>query len=302
MHGQVYHNRMITTINEFRKIFELRQQQVIPFEEPEYRNKHVHEHIKDALMDLSVMRADTYFSNGNPDDEIDALIDKAFEFILKEGDGDDTTVVMEYIYNFVNHYDPNSSDRDMYSDVFIEYALKEDEDILEDMFKFSELAAAESDVKSVFSEEGWIQFKRIAKNLFDADIEPMVDVVTSSYDTDELGLISCWRVVDYVPNTDGDYYVNIMAHGGVGVYWSWDENSADSHNGNSAGHSITLHGKISVEDVDWYDTTWKNAYHLRDEKEIRTKNDSKIMIVGFHDNKTDQYVELDDAVVVKTGS
>jgi hypothetical protein len=296
-----YDNSLIQDITILEGVNEDRRQHIIPFEEPEFQKLSIHAHLQDAFYDLSMMRPDMYYSHGNPEDKMTKLRDKVFNFVVMEGDGDDTSVLTEYVWQFARTYDP-IDDSEMYTKKFIKYALSEEEDALEDIYKFAEIAAKESNIKTVFSNAGWVQFKRLAGNIMDSDMENMQYAVESSYKENENGLIECWRVVDYVPGPNDDYYINIMAHGGVGVYWSWDEDAAHAHHGTSGAHSIRLHGFISVENVDWYETMWKNVTHLKDEKEIRTINNGNIMIVGYHDNENDQYVKLERPVVVKTGA
>lgn len=281
---------MITTINEFRKIFELRQQHVIPFEEPEYASISVHKHILDALNDLSVMPIESYKSHGNAEDKIEQNEDAVFKKII---DTDDTTLD-EYITGFVHMHGPDT-DADLYNDQFLE----ENKDFLSDTYEIAERANEESSIDKVFSIEGKKKFLDLARSEFDNRLENMRYTITDSYDQND-GLIECWRTVMYTTSGDNDYYVNIMKYAGVGIYWSWDKDSAHAHWGHD-GHTITLHGFVSVEDVDWPMTLQLNAGHLTEEREIRMLPNSRVMIVGFNDETIDKYVKLERKIIVKTG-
>jgi len=69
--------------------------------------------------------------------------------------------------------------------------------------------------------------------------------------------------------------------------------------GEVGGHTITLHGKVSVENVDWLETVTKATYDLKEEKEIKIKDKGNVMIIGYTDNKNDKEIILDEPVVVK---
>src|SRR5208282_2177754 len=57
---------------------------------------------------------------------------------------------------------------------------------------------------------------------------------------------------------------------GVGIYWSWDENAAECHWG-TGGPSVTLHGVINKNNVDWEGTIYANMFPTlgQEEKEVR---------------------------------
>jgi len=220
---------MITTINEWRKINELRQQQVIPFEEPEYKSKSIYDHLVDAFIDLKVMNINDYYSISNPQDQVYKIYNNAFTNAFVPGSSYDNTL-NQYVYQFISSYNP-LEDKELYNQSFIADLLKEDDSILDrsNIFELGQIILEEPELKDVFTEDGYKQFTEIAKDVFDEDVDNMLYPVQSSYDSSEDGLIDCWRVVNYVADPDGDYYVSIMKHGGVGVYWSYNENAAEAH-------------------------------------------------------------------------
>lgn len=69
-----------------------------------------------------------------------------------------------------------------------------------------------------------------------------------------------------------DFYLYLKkTYGGIGEYWTWDEDSSESYNGSTYGGqttTITLKGWVSPNDVNWEGTVYKNAYNLNCEKEI----------------------------------
>jgi hypothetical protein len=122
------------------------------------------------------------------------------------------------VYNFLVNYDPNDED---YEDYYYNWTLKDDEDYLDgdhtfDLVKY--LVENTRYVKDIFTEEGFKEFKKLSMGKFDEDIADMQYTVRDAYDKDEDGLIDCWRTVLYTKGKEKDIYLNIMKHGGVGLY------------------------------------------------------------------------------------
>jgi len=75
---------------------------------------------------------------------------------------------------------------------------------------------------------------------------------------------------------------------GVGIYWSWDENSAECHWG-SGGPNVTLHGIINKNNVDWEGTLYANMFPALgdDEKEVRLIEGTQFELEGIqYDEKS----------------
>jgi hypothetical protein len=280
------------------KVFEDHAQLNIPFREKAYKGKSVHEDLVDALTDLQTMKPDKYFSNGNPRVEIDKVTDEAFKMIL---DSDDEFLLSTYVFSFVNNHDPKD-EKYLFNKETIKQ-LKKDVG-LDDIQDFSSEAAKLADVRTLFSKKGLVEFLDDSRVIFDEDISDMLNTVEDSFDKDEDGLIDIWRTVKYNKGDKKDLYERITkGFKGVGVYWTWEEGAAEAHWGESGGHSITLHAKVSVENVDWLTTVYDSAYGLKEEKEIRIKNNGNVMIIGFHDDEINKYIELENGpLVVKAGS
>ena len=267
-------------------INEDRAQLNIPFKEKEYSKKTVHEDLVDALEKLNI-RGEKYYSKGNPSDELAKVTKKAMNKMLEEANNDDFTVI-DYLTRF---FERNSIEdySEYYNKKELDKIEKEEDGILEDPLKLAEVVNNNYDYKTFFSKEGLEQFLDETHEHFLYDIEDMQYTVERRYEKDDEGLIDIWRTIDY--DEDVDNYVKIIeGYGGVGVYWAWDEKSPEAYWGNG-GRSITLHGKVSVENVDWLLTAEASAYYLKEEKELRVKDGGKVLIIGFNDDKLDKYYE-----------
>jgi len=278
------------------KVNEVRQQLTIPFRERQFRGKTVHEHLLDALIDLQVKGE--YFSKRSPDSAMEDLFDDVMLRVINEDETSSDTNA--YIDNFVFILPPKDNP-EMYSRKFLKASHEYDMEMPEDSSRFCEYAGDAATVREVFSRNGWKEFLRISRDKFDEDTYEMQDTVQRSYNEDPDGLIDCWRTVQYSKSDKKDIYLAIVnKFGGVGVYWAWDEKKAEAYMGRG-GHEITLHGKVSVENVDWEETLYKSAYGLSEEHELRVKDNGAVKIVGFYDNVIKKYVELEEPMVVKAG-
>lgn len=283
--------RKIKRYNDF--VNEDHAQQNIPFEEPEYAGKSVHEHLLDALQDLQVMKSSAYFSDKDPETCMAKSRDKAIKRLLDENE------IYDAMTDFMAAYDPNE-DTEYYTKEFLdendEY-IKEREwlNVMDNVMQVADIQ------KNVISKEGWPLFMKQLDETFDNLISDMDYAVSDAYDNDESGLIDCWRTVKYTKGDEDDIYSDITKNfGGVGVYWTWDRDKAEAYWAGSAGHSITLIGKVSTNDVDWEETMYKSAYNLREEREIRIKDQGAVMVTGFHDDVIDKEYIFDEPFVVKT--
>jgi RNA:NAD 2'-phosphotransferase (TPT1/KptA family)/GNAT superfamily N-acetyltransferase/2'-5' RNA ligase/8-oxo-dGTP pyrophosphatase MutT (NUDIX family) len=79
-----------------------------------------------------------------------------------------------------------------------------------------------------------------------------------------------------------------IKYNGVGIFWSWDENSAECHWG-SGGPNVTLHGIINKDNVDWEGTLYANMFPALgdDEKEVRLIEGTQFELEGIqYDEKS----------------
>jgi hypothetical protein len=270
----------------------------IPFKEPGYKNNTVHEDLLDAIQDLTVKNYGTYKSTK----DVNTAVDEAAADALKEiiDDGDDEVTRTSYLTNFAADYPPKEN-KDLYDKATIKL-VKNDEDDYNDPYKFAETAWRYK-LEDLFTKKGLAEYKEKAEEIFNEDLDDMLSAV--GYEKGGEGshkLIDIWRTVAYTKGKSKDLYSNIVKnYGGVGVYWTWDEKSAQAYWGDSSGHSITLHAQVSVDNVDWPETLTKNAGSLRDEKEIRIKDTGAVLLAGFHDDEIEKYYPFDEPIVVRVG-
>ena len=73
---------------------------------------------------------------------------------------------------------------------------------------------------------------------------------------------------------------------GVGIYWSWEEGAAECHWG-TGGPSVTLHGVINEDNVDWEGTIYSNMFPSlgENEKEVRLLEGTQFELEGIQYDK-----------------
>lgn len=297
---------MLTSINEFRK------QLTLPFKEKDFKGKSLHEHLVDALIDLQTIKdPNSYFSNTDPETFINKEIENIFKKIQDVEYNDNTLI--EFFYSVIP-FDSDGEINTEYSNIWNKQFLTKykdeifDEDKITQYNNIQELLGTYSHDKQlkmsqVLTTTGIKKFHEFLKNYFETQIADMIGTIEQAYQHDNNGLIDVWRTIDYkTKNKDNDYYLDIVEeYNGVGVYWTWDKAFATAYWGNG-GHSITLHGKISTENIHWNETLIMNGIMFNEEKEIRTINNGNIMIVDFHDDTINKTIQLEQPYVVKTGS
>lgn len=73
---------------------------------------------------------------------------------------------------------------------------------------------------------------------------------------------------------------------GIGVYWSFDRDSAQAHWGNgSHEHTVLMKGRVDLSDIDFKTTILLNLHPSlgEDEAEIRLKAGAKVEVVAIND-------------------
>lgn len=248
------------------------------------------DHIIAYLESIKKMELSKYKSHSDPNKEINKIKDEAFQILLsEESEYDMKEIMMDFATYDSPENDENIEDA-IWDKDFVE-SLDEDFDP-ENVYR----QASFKDLKSNFSDDGYQMFLKHARNVFDSESDEMISTVEESYLSD--GYIDVWRAVAY--KTEELSKIK-SKYDGVGVYWSWDEEYAESYHAEFIGHDIVLHGKATTESIDWKNTLYKNVYILKYEKEVQLKDNSSVMIVGFHDTKNDKYIKLDEPIVVNTG-
>lgn len=88
-----------------------------------------------------------------------------------------------------------------------------------------------------------------------------------------------WRVISLPQGLE------TLRETGVGIYWSWDVDAAESHEGGGkyAKNNWLLEASIQAKDIDWFYTLLANLQYMtgEDECEIRLKRGSKIKLVSY---------------------
>jgi len=178
----------------------------------------------------------------------------------------------DYNYNIAyiltNDY-PYSEYPELYSD-----KVKKD-------FDFYENQLTPDDFHYMLSDKGLKKADEIDKNqAFDIlrdenDIEYYI-----KENEDEIGLINIYRAISYESSGIKDEYENAIKYGGVGVYWTWDINSAEPHS-SSYYNTWILHAKVKPEDIDYVNTIYKSVYSLRDEREIELNGDAEVLVYAI---------------------
>ena len=127
-------------------------------------------------------------------------------------------------------------------------------------------------------------FKYELQYRYDDVIDKLNDVISSN------NTIDIWRMM-----TVDDNWINNLHQKGkhLGIYWSWDENSAEAHWGNS-GQRITLNSNVREAYVNWVDTIQLNMDISlgEEEKEIRLFKNTPIKIIEMMDENNHNLLEL----------
>ena len=86
---------------------------------------------------------------------------------------------------------------------------------------------------------------------------------------------------EFIFHSSFDTYIN--DHNGVGVYWAWDEDSAEAHWGHGKGKEIVIHAEAPLSSIDIKTTLMLNMNPSlgRDEAELRLKEKAKVFVLGF---------------------
>jgi hypothetical protein len=87
-----------------------------------------------------------------------------------------------------------------------------------------------------------------------------------------------------------ELYTNIIKNyqDNVGGCWCWKKGNSQAYCAKNGGSNIILRGWIRLDDIDWVETVYTNAYSMRHENEIRVKPNAKVElfdIVSVHEGK-----------------
>jgi hypothetical protein len=91
------------------------------------------------------------------------------------------------------------------------------------------------------------------------------------------GRIDIWRSITVKP----DWIQNGILKHPLGVCWSHVEGAAEAHFGDFSAENrlVVLHGRVSIDDVDWQISVITNA-QAEEEREIRLKDDAVVEVLS----------------------
>lgn len=140
---------------------------------------------------------------------------------------------------------------------------------------------SEKDVKEWFE----ARLKKHAQEWFDEHLDDWWDELDNKGKVDGENIIiyrsmTVNNIEDFVSKLKKNEFQGKFK--GIGEYWAWDENKADSHWGNfdSGYESIIIKGKISIKKIELETTILKNFCHSigMDEAEIQIEQGQKVFI------------------------
>lgn len=156
--------------------------------------------------------------------------------------------------------------RDIMRDDFVEYYLNdyiEDNDLDED------------DKDEIGSSEDYKNY--IYRFLSDNYEEAMENI----YDSIDGNTITIYRAM----TVSGDYIKHIKKYGKrLGIYWSWDENGAETHWGDYSKKSVVvIVSELDEKYVNWKETLEMNIHpSFMEEKEIRLYKNTPLTIKSIY--------------------
>ncbi len=156
----------------------------------------------------------------------------------------------------------------------VEREMEDDGELSEGMTKEEREQALEAKMQEEKVE--WVENRR-------SDFEAQF----YSHAEDQEGKLVVYRAMT-VP--DPDVFVSLIVDGlyeneqfkGVGVYWAWDENKADSHWGRGGMKGVVLRGLVDLKDIDFETTAMMNfdPRSGEEEAEIRIREGAQIQLLG----------------------
>lgn len=294
--------KYLKPINEYRNQLE------IPFDNkhPLY-DKPTHIHVLDYLLSIStkIMDIDDFYTSYNKmdimrmwDENFDAAYNSFFDFDIDHSE----SLKYERFLLFLESYPLNDSDNHEYYNQ-------------ETIEKFNELMESGKDIyyinrymdfdyedgEEYLSDKGKQVYKSkdfnksIFENQFDeyGAYDKILDNLTDN------GVIKIWRSISFGKGDKVDVYTNASNYKGVGVYWSWDEDKAEAYWGERDGDEYILHGLVRPDDINWQNTIYKSAYHLKNECEIELEESGAVLIYRVTHKQTDKSLPLKKPILVK---
>jgi hypothetical protein len=270
--------KYLKTLNEYR------YQMEIPFDNKHpIHDKPLHVHVQDALISIKgKANPRNYKSHIDLEQAFDEATEKAKEYYIKGFDedpdndaGEFYTLYSDSMYNFIQEYPipeyPEYYKEEMIDDIK-DYGI--DFDDANDVWNY-----VKDDVNSFVTEDGFKVLRELAEREFYDSVDTFFDEID---DRLKDGVIPIWRAIVFHKGDKKDVYEHIISYGGIGEFWAWEEEKAESHWGDwgedSTGVEYVIHGGVIVDNVNWENTIIKNVWHLKEEEEIEIKKGADVLI------------------------
>lgn len=127
------------------------------------------------------------------------------------------------------------------------------------------------------------EFHEHIKNELERHLEEAIYNISSCI---EDGKITLWRAI----TVDDNWLKHLEVKGKrLGIYWTWNEKSADTHWGNfDKKHTAIIETEVDENMIDWKDTISMNMHpNFNEEKEIRLFKNTPIKINSIEFNGKD---------------
>ena len=85
----------------------------------------------------------------------------------------------------------------------------------------------------------------------------------------------------------------------VGGCWSWKTDGAMDYCDEGDGDTVVMCGWIRLDDIDWVETVYCNAYVMNGECEIRVRANAMIKLVAIHDINSGYKLKLERPLIVR---
>lgn len=233
-------------MKHIKHLYEFRQQLEIPFDKKHpIHDKPIYIHIQDLLQTIKTKtKPKYYFSNNNVYYFIEDKTKNAFDLYLNDINDADENVDT---YDFICDFSP------------IDYPEYYNKEFIEDMNEYNVELDNYYAIRSWFifdylTDDGVIGYNNFKRTKFDMKVEDFKNEI----EVDDNGLINIYRAMTFNKEKDKDIYENILKYNRVGIYWSWNEHSAEAHGG-GIGETYILYDKVKPENVNWENTIYKNT-------------------------------------------
>ena len=171
--------------------------------------------------------------------------------------------IKPFTFRYIENNFRQEMDREKYLDLF------------EDVQKISD----SSELEAIFNKYDldWNKFKDIAEEVdkYDQIYSEYYEAFNSWVHSND-GVV--YRAMQ-IPSKLDD--LKDIEYKGVGIYWSYEEEGAETHWGSGDKNEIVLVAEVEPEDVNWEESLYKSYYNLSEEMEVVLNVNTSIDITGF---------------------